>query len=108
MTDMVHNPAHYTGGHIQCIDAIESCLSPTEYLGYLRGNIMKYTWRFRQKVTHPTAVEGKQDLEKAQWYMVRLMEFNIKYQAWIEKHNLQAEIDQLNAMAAIWEQQDEG
>lgn len=106
MNDMVSSPAHYTGGQIECISAIEAALSPTEYLGYLRGNIMKYTWRFRQKRTHPDVVQGKEDLEKAQWYLVRLMEFNIKYQAWIEKHDLQSEIDRLNAMAALWEQQD--
>ena len=40
-------------------------LSKEELIGYLRGNSFKYRWRFRQK-------NGKQDLEKAEWYEKKL------------------------------------
>tara|TARA_R100001244_G_scaffold22265_1_gene23406 strand:- start:1114 stop:1473 length:360 start_codon:yes stop_codon:yes gene_type:complete len=57
----VHSPAHYNQGHTECIDAIEAMLSQEEYIGYLRGNSMKYRWRFRYK-------NGFEDLNKAEWY----------------------------------------
>ena len=67
MTDLVNNPPHYNKGDIACIDAIEAMLTHEEYVGYLRGNSLKYRWRFRYK-------NGIQDLEKAEWYEQRLME----------------------------------
>jgi len=67
MTDLVNNPPHYNKGEIECIDAIEAMLTYEEYVGYLRGNSLKYRWRFRYK-------NGIQDLEKAEWYEQRLME----------------------------------
>ena len=44
-------------------------LSPEEFIGYLRGNSLKYRWRFRYK--------GKpiEDLSKANWYEERLLKF---------------------------------
>ena len=64
----VHSPAHYNQGQTECIDAIEAMLSVEEYIGYLRGNSMKYRWRFRYK-------NGFEDLSKAQWYEQRLVKF---------------------------------
>ena len=64
----VHSPAHYNQGQTECIDAIEAMLSVEEYIGYLRGNSMKYRWRFRYK-------NGFEDLNKAQWYEKRLVKF---------------------------------
>ena len=64
----VHSPAHYNQGHTECIDAIEAMLSQEEYIGYLRGNSMKYRWRFRYK-------NGFEDLNKADWYERRLVKF---------------------------------
>ena len=64
----VHSPAHYNQGQIECIDAIEAMLSVEEYIGYLRGNSMKYRWRFRYK-------NGLEDLNKAEWYEKRLVKF---------------------------------
>ena len=65
--DLVNSPVHYNKGEIECIDAIEAMLTHEEYVGYLRGNSLKYRWRFRYK-------NGIQDLEKAEWYENRLME----------------------------------
>ena len=64
----VHSPAHYNQGQTECIDAIEAMLSVEEYIGYLRGNSMKYRWRFRYK-------NGFEDLNKAEWYEKRLVKF---------------------------------
>jgi hypothetical protein len=60
------NPSHYTSGKIECIDAIESALSPEEFRGFLRGNVLKYNWRAMQK-------NGVEDLKKAIWYEERLI-----------------------------------
>lgn len=64
--DLVNHPPHYvdTGG-IECIEAIEAQLTTEEYQGYLRGNCVKYLWRWRNK-------GGVIDLQKAQWYLERL------------------------------------
>lgn len=67
MTDMVSHPEHYTNGSIECIDALEAAMTPNEYKGYLRGNILKYVWRYPLK-------GGVQDLEKASWYLNRLID----------------------------------
>lgn len=65
--DVVTRPVHYTVGKIECIDAMRSMLSADEYIGFLRGNIFKYQWRYRMK-------NGLEDLRKAQWYLDRLLE----------------------------------
>ena len=40
--DPVHRPQHYMQGHIETIDKIKLLLTPEEYLGYLKGNVIKY------------------------------------------------------------------
>lgn len=67
--DMVNSPAHYTSGSIECIDYIKDVLSAAEYIGYLRGNMIKYQHRCRDK--------GKfqQDLQKIEWYSRKLNEY---------------------------------
>jgi len=64
--DAVNSPDHYNTGNIECIDAIEESMSSVAFKGYLKGNCMKYLWRYDYK--------GKQveDLEKAGWYLRRL------------------------------------
>jgi len=56
------NPNHYRAGEIECIDAIAAQLSPTEFRGYLRGQVAKYCWRLGLK----DSVE--QDAKKLLWY----------------------------------------
>ena len=65
LSDNVNSPDHYNFAGIECIDAIQAMLSPEEFVGYLRGNSLKYRWRFRYK-------NGLEDLEKAEWYEKRL------------------------------------
>ena len=42
MKDNVNNPAHYKKAGIECIDAIQSALTPDEFKGCLKANIIKY------------------------------------------------------------------
>ena len=77
MTDLVNSPEHYRTGDIECIAAIEAAMTPEEFAGYLRGNIIKYIWRYDKKHRDDLAL-AKRDLEKAQWYLHRLLHFRIK------------------------------
>ena len=67
--DMVGSPKHYNTGNIECIEAIEESMSSVAFKGYLKGNCMKYLWRYDYK--------GKpvEDLQKAQWYLAKLLNF---------------------------------
>jgi hypothetical protein len=64
--DLVNSPIHYNKGGIECIDGIEAMLTKEEFIGYLRGNSLKYRWRFPYK-------NGTEDLKKAEWYEKRLL-----------------------------------
>lgn len=65
--DNVNHPGHYCQGGIECIKAIEASMSPEEFQGYCKGNVMKYIWRFREK-------NGLEDLKKAQVYLGWMIE----------------------------------
>ena len=64
--DPVNSPSHYASGAVECIDAIQASMTTEQFVGYCKGNAMKYLWRFDQKGN------AKQDLEKAAWYLDRL------------------------------------
>ena len=66
-TDKVNHPSHYTTGRIECIEAIRESMTTVEYKGYLKGNVLKYLWRYQLKEN------PKEDLEKAAWYLDRLI-----------------------------------
>jgi len=65
--DPVNSPAHYNHKGVEAIQAIEASMSQEEYQGYLKGNCMKYLWRYKYK--------GKpvEDLKKCQWYLQKLI-----------------------------------
>ncbi len=65
--DPVNRPAHYTQGGIECIDAIRAALTPEEFRGFCKGNVLKYAWRERHK-------GGDESLKKAAWYLKRATE----------------------------------
>lgn len=65
--DSVNHPSYYTDGIIECIDAIESSMSKEAFIGYCKGNIIKYIWRYEHK-------GGVESLKKAKWYIDRLIE----------------------------------
>lgn len=66
--DTVNAPKHYQGDKMECIDAMQAMLSHDEFRGFLRGNIFKYMWRYKDK-------NGIEDLRKANWYLDRLIKF---------------------------------
>lgn len=66
VVDYVNAPPHYNQSGIETIDAIQAALTPEEFRGYCKGNSLKYIWRERHK-------GGTQDLEKAAWYIERLV-----------------------------------
>ena len=66
MTDPVNHPPHYNGGDIECIDAIKASMSTAEWLGYLKGNSLKYLWRYQYKK------KPAEDISKCQWYLAKL------------------------------------
>ena len=47
MTDNINHPDHYTKGDIECIDALRAALTPEEFRGSCKGNVLKYIWRER-------------------------------------------------------------
>jgi hypothetical protein len=66
--DPVNHPSHYASGKIECIDAIEEAVKDLNgFEGALTANVLKYIWRWKKK-------NGKQDLEKARWYLSKLIE----------------------------------
>tara|TARA_R110000772_G_scaffold69515_2_gene153505 strand:- start:558 stop:935 length:378 start_codon:yes stop_codon:yes gene_type:complete len=60
------NPAHYQKGGVECIDAIESSMTAEAFKGFLKGNCIKYLYRYENK-------NGIEDLKKAEWYLLRLI-----------------------------------
>ena len=66
--DPVNKPSHYTQGDVECIDAIEAALGPEGFKAFCRGNVIKYSWRTEHKHEN-----GQQDLEKAAWYLNRII-----------------------------------
>lgn len=66
--DNVTHPFHYTCGSIECIDAIQESMSFDAFCGYLKGNVLKYLWRYTLK-NNPV-----EDLEKANWYLKKLID----------------------------------
>jgi hypothetical protein len=75
LSDSVNHPNHYTYGYIECIDAIKSSMPRDAYCGYLKGNVMKYIWRYTMK-NNPV-----EDLRKAKWYLNRLIEEELDEEA---------------------------
>jgi hypothetical protein len=61
--DNVNHPPHYNQGGIECIEAIKAALGDG-FVAYLRGNVIKYLWRYDNK-------GGLEDLKKAAWYLDR-------------------------------------
>lgn len=64
--DVVNHPSHYLG-KVECIDCLESATEGLEGIeAVCTANAIKYLYRWKKK-------NGKQDLEKAIWYIRRLI-----------------------------------
>ena len=72
--DMVNHPPHYTAGGIECIDALRAaCTGLNGFEGYCTAAAIKYLWRWKKKDNRI------QDLEKAKWYIDKLIEEEKKH-----------------------------
>ena len=66
-SEAVNRPAHYTGGAVECIDAIEAAVAGLSGdRAFLVGQVIKYVWRWNKK-------GGVEDLKKGKWYLKRLI-----------------------------------
>ena len=68
----VENPDHYNTGSIEAIEAIRASMPSEQFFGYLKGNVMKYLWRYDYKE------KPIEDLRKADWYLNRLIDVLIE------------------------------
>lgn len=59
--------SHYKDKTVTPWDAMASCMSQEEFVGFLRGNVIKYTMRCNDK-------GGVEDLRKARHYLDKLLE----------------------------------
>ena len=71
LEDLVNHPNHYKSegvSGIECIDAIQAALTEEEFVGFCKGNNIKYTWRANRKQ------DVRTNIEKAIWYMNKLLD----------------------------------
>ena len=77
--ERINTPSHYTNGRVECIDAIEASMSKEQFIGFLKGNVQKYLWRFDNKGITDTMSEDEkvlvryENLGKGEFYLKRLM-----------------------------------
>lgn len=62
-TDNVNHPQHYKHGEVETLDIIRMSLTPEEFQGFLKGNVLKY--QLRAPFKHATPDE---DYKKAKYY----------------------------------------
>lgn len=68
--DNVNHPSHYIGGAVECIDALEAATVDLQGIeAVCTANAIKYLWRWKKK-------NGTEDLEKARWYIDKLIDHN--------------------------------
>lgn len=65
MTDPVKEPGHYARFSIQPLDFIRAVLSPEEFRGFVKGNVIAYVSRAGFKEGEPL----ERDLEKSIFYL---------------------------------------
>ena len=64
--DVVNSPEHYNMLDIEAINLIEMSMTKEEFLGYLKGNVLKYIIRYKHKR------KPGEDLDKGKWYLDKL------------------------------------
>ena len=70
--ERINHPAHYGGDtQYETIKVLEAWLSPEQFIGFLRGNAIKYMSRLGKK----PGEDASDDMAKAQWYQNYEAEF---------------------------------
>lgn len=68
-SDNVNHPSHYEGNtSLECIDVMELVFGTRAMESFCVCNAFKYLWRHKHK-------NGKEDLEKARWYLNRAKQY---------------------------------
>ena len=63
MSDNVNHPRHYEGStSLECIEVMTVLFGEEAVVMFCACNAFKYMWRYKNK-------NGKEDLEKATWYL---------------------------------------
>lgn len=72
--ERVNHPAHYGGADnpYETIKVLEAWLTREEFIGFLKGQVIKYSSRAGKHVAGESA---DQDFRKAQWYQNYLVDF---------------------------------
>lgn len=70
-TEKVNHPSHYNFNKKETIDIIDDFCTDEEFIGFLKGNILKYIHRYSHK-------NGLEDLNKAKWYIEKLISLQEK------------------------------
>lgn len=72
--EAVFHPAHYGGADnlYETIKVLKAWLTYDEYVGFLKGNVIKYLSRARKK-------NGLEDIAKATWYQNELDKYAKEY-----------------------------
>ena len=69
--DMINHPSHYQSYNkelnIECIDAMRAAFGDESVASFCICNAFKYVWRHMSK-------NGKQDIDKAIWYLSKYKE----------------------------------
>lgn len=65
--EKVNHPSHYNFTKMETLDIIDNFSTHEEYVGFLKGNVIKYLHRYSHK-------NGVEDLRKASWYLNKLIE----------------------------------
>lgn len=97
--DAVNHPRHYTQGGVECIDAIQAAVN--NLVGpeaWLTGSAIKYLWRWKMK-------NGLEDLQKAQFYLDRLIKLvdEDETRRKVDAMRMEADMEDFNAALALGE-----
>lgn len=65
--DTVNHPEHYESGSYECIDEMVAVFGMSVVANFCLCNVWKYRYRALNK-------NGKEDMEKSDWYMCKYME----------------------------------
>lgn len=64
--DAVNHPEHYESGSYECIDEMVAVFGMSVVANFCLCNVWKYRYRALNK-------NGKEDMEKSDWYMCKYM-----------------------------------
>jgi len=78
--DIINKPEHYHKGGIDVLELIER-KAPEKLEGFLMGNLWKYAIRYSEKG------QPKEDLEKAEFYLKKLIDLYDEKKGGKEKEN---------------------